>query len=496
MKVRKKNLCHTCRKRKLQCDGKVPSCSQCRFSKRDCEGYPEALFVPFVSTNITVRSKRTLAPTARTSSSFGFVKPPRSKEITNVVQTPAEVSGSSSQTNRYLACDGLINTREMVSLILSHYVPSGETGFGVGDSYTCCPRICGSWVTALPELTCNNTGPFFECLQSAINTLASSIIAYRSRKDLVQSTSTQYEHSIRHLMQSLAAAGSVYKNELVAAVMCLALSEALFPIRPLSWLVHVEGVSKMIQLSSPEFFTSGIEHTLFIGFRPLLILKAIIFRKATFFANNNWIEKPFQHHRAAPLQDLLGIAARIPGVLEEIDSLTYNSFETAASAARERIEELMEIRCQLDTWHSDFLNSTPAPLYWRCTSKTTIPAAFESLCYRDLSTANVFTYLWSFQLLCLTHIHSLLSQFPGLRHSKEIALHDAKSLRDVCLELSIQIYQSMEYVLQEDFMLYGLSSAHFPLQTACEALESDAEGRAVLATLDPLIGARSRARNV
>ncbi|KAF9691204.1 hypothetical protein EKO04_010772 [Ascochyta lentis] len=205
----------------------------------------------------------------------------------------------------------------------------------------------------------------------------------------------------------------------------------------------------MIQLSSPEFFTSGIEHTLFIGFRPLLILKAIIFRKATFFANNNWIEKPFQHHRAAPLQDLLGIAARIPGVLEEIDSLTYNSFETAASAARERIEELMEIRCQLDTWHSDFLNSTPAPLYWRC-----------------------------------------------LRHSKEIALHDAKSLRDVCLELSIQIYQSMEYVLQEDFMLYGLSSAHFPLQTACEALESDAEGRAVLATLDPLIGARSRARNV
>lgn len=40
----------------------------------------------------------------------------------------------------------------------------------------------------------------------------------------------------------------------------------------MSWLVHVEGVSNMIQLSPPESFESGIEHTLFIGFRPLLVL--------------------------------------------------------------------------------------------------------------------------------------------------------------------------------------------------------------------------------
>jgi hypothetical protein len=40
----------------------------------------------------------------------------------------------------------------------------------------------------------------------------------------------------------------------------------------MSWLVHVEGVSNMIQLSLPESFESGIEHTLFIGFRPLLVV--------------------------------------------------------------------------------------------------------------------------------------------------------------------------------------------------------------------------------
>lgn len=39
----------------------------------------------------------------------------------------------------------------------------------------------------------------------------------------------------------------------------------------MTWLVHVEGVSNMIRLSTPESFQSGIEHTLFIGFRPLLV---------------------------------------------------------------------------------------------------------------------------------------------------------------------------------------------------------------------------------
>ena len=39
----------------------------------------------------------------------------------------------------------------------------------------------------------------------------------------------------------------------------------------MSWLVHVEGVSSMIQLSPPESFKSGVEHTLLIGFRPLLV---------------------------------------------------------------------------------------------------------------------------------------------------------------------------------------------------------------------------------
>lgn len=68
--------------------------------------------------------------------------------------------------------------------------------------------------------------------------------------------------------------------------------------------------------------------------------------------------------------------------------------------------------------------------------------------------------------------------------------------RDACIESSIRIYQSMEYVLQEAFMLYGASSAHFPVQTARRTLGIDAKGRAILGTLDHTIVVRSGAQEV
>lgn len=67
------------------------------------------------------------------------------------------------------------------------------------------------------------------------------------------------------------------------------------------------------------------------------ILKAFIMRKATFFANDEWVKKPFQQYRAAPMQVVLGIAARIPGILEKIDIPMENSLESAIESSRKRI---------------------------------------------------------------------------------------------------------------------------------------------------------------
>jgi hypothetical protein len=76
------------------------------------------------------------------------------------------------------------------------------------------------------------------------------------------------------------------------------------------------------------------------------------------------------------------------------------------------------------------------------------------------------------------------------------AVYNTESVRKECLELSTRIYKSMEYMLQDEFMLYGISSAGFPLSVACESLQADADGRAILVTLDRSIITRARLRDL
>ncbi|KAM0146069.1 hypothetical protein ACHAQE_010931 [Botrytis cinerea] len=485
----------------LQCDGKLPACSQCLNSNRTCEGYPEALFVPFIATKSGGEAgKLCKAPALQMGPSSGPSPSNSALTVLKCKDTPnisREMTGlyKGSSSLSHLCSTGLDTAQDIILVILRNYVPLDGTGFETPTSLVQSPRVCGSWVTALPELTIDTIGPLAECLQSATNALALSITAYRSSTNMVDSISTQYEHSLHLLAQNLAVVNSVYRNELVAAVMCLALVEVLSPIHPSSWLVHVEGVGKMFQLSPPDLFASGIEHTLFIGFRPLLILRAFILRKAIFLEKNSWVQIPFRNHFASPLQSLLGVAACIPGILERVDMSMNGPYTASVEIARDRITELIDSKAGLQAWHSSYLKSSSTPLYWRRRTEAEVEKNVDLWWFRDLSTANVFIYFWAFQIICLIDIHSLFEKYPEVEQLVHNPAFDANGLRQICLELSVKIYQSMEYILQDDFMLYGVSSACFPLQIACGALDLDERGRAIFKSLDHTIISRSKIRN-
>ncbi len=124
---------------------------------------------------------------------------------------------------------GLSTVQEKVSLILRNFIPKQELACDMADASEQSSRFCGSWALALPELTADMTGPFSQCLHSAVSALALSITAFRNRVDLLDVIVAQYEESLRLLGHSLAVAGDTYQSKLVAAVMCLALTEVLSP---------------------------------------------------------------------------------------------------------------------------------------------------------------------------------------------------------------------------------------------------------------------------
>jgi hypothetical protein len=252
MKVRKKDLCNTCRKRKLQvstrhallciyelillialqCDGKRPACTQCLFGKRECEGYPDALFVPFIATKAVVKRKTLRTPPVSRHMQSHPTHQPRVSdaaymEFQNSYSSSRKTTGipGSSLSSYHPFPGGPITIQEKVSLILRNFIPWHEFGCEASDLSEQSPRFCGSWVTALPQLAIDKSDSFSECLHSAVSALALSITAYRTRENLLDLVSTQYEHSLRLLGQNLAVAGNTYRSKLVAAVMCLALVE-------------------------------------------------------------------------------------------------------------------------------------------------------------------------------------------------------------------------------------------------------------------------------
>jgi hypothetical protein len=219
-----------------QCDGKRPACTQCLFSKRTCEGYPEALFVPFITTKAAVKPRTTRPkPVSRTSQSV-----PASARFLPVADSdsaqhrgpPTPSRTDTSESGSLPSEDQCLSTSTIqykVAFILRNFIPTDELRFAPADAIERCSQFCGAWALALPELTAELTDPFAQCLHSAVSVLALSISARQSRERFLDAIVSQYEESLRLLSGSLAVAGDICNGKLVAAVMCLALTEVSSP---------------------------------------------------------------------------------------------------------------------------------------------------------------------------------------------------------------------------------------------------------------------------
>jgi len=89
------------------------------------------------------------------------------------------------------------------------------------------------------------------------------------------------------------------------------------------WSSHVKGAGELSRSPRPDVRSDGINHKLFIGFRPLIVriydftsrqeimltdieqvLEAFDSRKATFLTLRDWQVRPFHLHAPSDMQDL------------------------------------------------------------------------------------------------------------------------------------------------------------------------------------------------
>jgi hypothetical protein len=209
------------------------------------------------------------------------------------------------------------------------------------------------------------------------------------------------------------------------------------------------------------------------------LFQALNARKSTFLGQEKWLTLPFRHHSPSDMQTLMGDAAVLPSILEEIDSLQALSPDTSVQRAYKVKDTLSEVLVRLSRWDGRFeKEEKPNHKSLQHTEVTDCrQGELLDFWFSSLLAANVYTHMWAFQIICLTELAKLslvlrdcdgygISRAGEAREEHEGRLH----------ALATRICQCMEYLLQDEMMLYGPAAAMFPLKTAYNVLIRDMEG--------------------
>jgi hypothetical protein len=202
----------------MQCDGKLPACTQCLRSGRGCAGYRQDLILvhhEFTQTGAILHFERAAEPATIRGDEYTHIQPAISDHNS---RNMASMTGMDLRTNVQSITSHSIGAS--AALILSNYIPACEKY----PTHCNTSQVCGSWAKLLPNVsTEDNQGGV---LSSTMTTLSVSIWTKDAGGRLPTHECIQsYTSALSLLRHSLLETGCSFCAEIVAASMCLALTE-------------------------------------------------------------------------------------------------------------------------------------------------------------------------------------------------------------------------------------------------------------------------------
>ncbi|KAK9444959.1 N-terminal fungal transcription regulatory domain-containing protein [Metarhizium brunneum] len=430
MKIRQRTICHTCRARKLACDGRSPSCSQCLKSSRECGGYQYGLIFAEPQT-----TGRRTAGRKRITLSEVAVEPR--------LPTPGIGQPLSWPMN------------DILSLVVQNFIPRRDETNAKSQGLTAPSRVCGSWIEVVPDL--KTSGPNGHALTSSIKAFAVAMTTCKRPLGApIVDALAAHGTALSSLQQALTRGRNEGPDELSAAIMFLFLSEIMVPACG-SYGAHIGGISRLMLSRGPAYYANGTSHRIFIGCRPSQIICFILYRRACFLEAAEWCTIPFQTSPAEPLQELMSIGACIPSLLQAIDQLETTSKHDHFSAC---IDKLLDVIRRLDCWRYSY-SANLSSTYGR---DFVAPLASEDIWYPDITVANSLTHYWAFWIICAVYAIQLDS--GGIRSGR---LGEANVVQQEAIRSkSNLIMRSVEYLTQKKMKLFGATSLGLPGKVAYE----------------------------
>ncbi|KAK0758285.1 hypothetical protein N5P37_008681 [Trichoderma harzianum] len=439
---------------------------------RSCGGYHRQTI--FVEGDVGLRKSRRKAKDVPSSPSSlkGSEKKPRARR--------RQTAGPAIKFQVAQADEAFSTEQDyLISVIINNFTPAQERSLvRTVDGTAACldSRVCGSWVTLLPEITARSlVHP--DVLQFAIKSLGYSILR-RTLQAL-----EAYGETLCLLKSSLAMAGEVSFEEILATILCLTLAEVLLGTEHNGWSAHTRGVCKLVQENGPDAFKSGVLHQLFTGFRIFMLLGAIQQRKESFLDEPAWKTEPFSSEPKSLMQSLLDEISGLPSLLQRLDAISSSNREQQKEEIVALFKDFDTQMLRLEDWEANLKTSTDCRvLWWPVASsldpETSFPISYE---FVTILVANTMSHYWSFLLVIQLSISTLLAL------SKENGVDVAclwKQRATISPEnrvaLAKDICQSMRYHLQPEMGLYGPAATLYPINVALQIFREEKKTKEVV----------------
>ncbi|KAH7009152.1 hypothetical protein B0J12DRAFT_691816 [Macrophomina phaseolina] len=460
MRAKRRNVCQICRSRKLACDGKQPACSQCILRRIPCSGYRQE-FVFVSQASFEVENQAEMKDESKEITGYqkkALVK--SNDDHTRPIRSSQLVSPSRMDAQLETRCYEL---EDDIQIIVQHYAPINSNA--PAESNPLHNQICGAWVEVLPLVSVGIRKKQF--LLSAIKTLATTLRHHKLGNKLCQpQILNMYCDSLGLMRKALEEARGAFHIEHSAAIMCLAVTDIMIPTFESTlesgWMMHMRGVGDLAERLGPEPFSSGILHTLFMGFRPLLLISSILQRRKTFLAREEWTTTPFSGQPGSIMQLLLNKASELPALLERYyDMVDLKEVSNIVAVERLR-KDFRNILKSFREWELMLHSEAPSPVFWsKPNPGNSSSSDVDVLWFPNIMTANSLTHCWAFEIIAKRHLSMLGGAISTAEGEKSVAA------------LAEMICDSMPYLMQPDMKLYGPGSAFFTFPTAIQIFQSE-----------------------
>ena len=204
-----------------------------------------------------------------------------------------------------------------------------------------------NWAELVPNVSKQDNS-----LQDAFSALTISRVG-QGNKDarLVHESTKMYVKALKELQQAILDPKRMYSDHVLMACMLLGLYEVFegpaFNSR--SWVAHAQGAARLIQLRGPERHQSWDAHHPFLASRSPTIYAAILQRKATYLATDEWLTIPWKTQHRTYFDRMVDLATAIPGMLEKFDVLRESDSDTTQDLAQ-LLDECKELQILMNRW--------------------------------------------------------------------------------------------------------------------------------------------------